>query len=670
MDIDTSKPVKFAENTYWVGSDAEEGILRCHSYLIIDGDEAVLIDPGSPLNFDTVYQKITSLIPIKNIRYIVLSHQDPDVCSSVPLFEQNGFEGELATHWRTSVLTKYYGTKSSYYLVDQNKFQLQFSSGRVLDFIATPYLHFPGAIMVYDPLTMILFSSDLFGAFSTEREFWATQFYTESMMSFHEHYMPSNEILSPIMEMLLNLEISIIAPQHGSLINQDIREAIITLRDLECGTFLYPIKKELAQTGGYTGLCNRVLKRYRSVFQDKDILEVFEGSQIIVDTETLTISDFNLSGSDLWDAFFEAIYTRRGSSWITLVEPLVKRQANEYDVDLPKIYQAAFLDLESQINNLSAQNINLKELNDRLNNSLKNTEEKLQRCPVTSLHNEVFFNEYLRSDIQSLGSSDESVSLLVIEIDKMIETVFDYGQDAGDEVLKSTAYILEKQKSLQHRLFRLDGPKFALYLPNTMIKNGVEFADKIRTEISQSQIYLHPTTVSIGVSNINEFSELHLSPNELKESFLKIALMRLQIAKNRGMNIVCHESDIQDYSESIGKVLIIETDELNSNIIKTSLTPLKIDVVVSEDGLDAMTLIEHENPDVIISEIFLPKIDGFMLKEKMLQSSNQKDIPFIVISHKKDEESIKRATQLEILHYLKKPFMLSELVGLVTNILS
>ena len=189
MDIDTSKPVKFAENTYWVGSDAEEGILRCHSYLIIDGDEAVLIDPGSPLNFDTVYQKITSLIPIKNIRYIVLSHQDPDVCSSVPLFEQNGFEGELATHWRTSVLTKYYGTKSSYYLVDQNKFQLQFSSGRVLDFIATPYLHFPGAIMVYDPLTMILFSSDLFGAFSTEREFWATQFYTESMMSFHEHYM-------------------------------------------------------------------------------------------------------------------------------------------------------------------------------------------------------------------------------------------------------------------------------------------------------------------------------------------------------------------------------------------------------------------------------------------------------------------------------------------------
>ncbi len=80
-----------------------------------------------------------------------------------------------------------------------------------------------------------------------------------------------------------------------------------------------------------------------------------------------------------------------------------------------------------------------------------------------------------------------------------------------------------------------------------------------------------------------------------------------------------------------------------------------------------MDMIEKEKPDVIISEILLPKIDGFSVREKMLTSTSMKDIPFILVSHKKDEESIQRSFSMNIEHYFKKPYTLNELVGLVKN---
>ena len=59
-------------------------------------------------------------------------------------------------------------------------YSLTLASGRELQFVPTPYLHFPGAITTYDPLNGMLFSSDLFGAFSVETDFYADENYIEN----------------------------------------------------------------------------------------------------------------------------------------------------------------------------------------------------------------------------------------------------------------------------------------------------------------------------------------------------------------------------------------------------------------------------------------------------------------------------------------------------------
>jgi DNA-binding response OmpR family regulator len=51
----------------------------------------------------------------------------------------------------------------------------------------------------------------------------------------------------------------------------------------------------------------------------------------------------------------------------------------------------------------------------------------------------------------------------------------------------------------------------------------------------------------------------------------------------------------------------------------------------------------------------------------MLHSSSLKNIPFIMLSHQKNEVTIQRAIALEIDYYFKKPYSLSEVVGVIVN---
>ncbi|PKM67293.1 MAG: diguanylate cyclase, partial [Firmicutes bacterium HGW-Firmicutes-18] len=200
---------------YHIGDPTTQNGLACNPYLLIDQDEAVLFDPGSLLDIDKVLENIKNLISLDRISYIVLHHQDPDFCSAVPLLENQGLQAQIVTSWRAMTLIQYYAIKSPFYVIEEHKMRLQLKSGRTLSFISTPYLHFAGAFTTFDVVTKSLFSSDLFGAFSYNQTLFADEQYIDKMRAFHEHYMPSNSILRPVMDVLSLYEIDIILPQHG-----------------------------------------------------------------------------------------------------------------------------------------------------------------------------------------------------------------------------------------------------------------------------------------------------------------------------------------------------------------------------------------------------------------------------------------------------------------------
>lgn len=655
------KNIEISKGIYWVGYHDEISGLQCNPYLIIDEGEGVLIDPGSVLDFEQVLSNVTELIPLENIKYIILNHQDPDFCSSVPLFEGKGIKVKIATHWRTATIVKYYGITSPYYMVNENGNKLVLSSGRTIYFVPTPYLHFPGAIVTYDPVSKILFSSDLFGAFSYNWSLFADDNYIEGMKTFHEHYMPGNEILRPVMESLLKMDISIIASQHGSIIDKDIKKYIETLRDLQCGIFLHPIKKELYKTGGYISVCNDILKRCYSTYGVSEIKGLFGETGIVFDETTNLIKDFTFAGEDLWNTIFEIIYMEKGVNFLSIIEPLAKKMCIEYDIALPQIFSSTIIEEEMKTFGLSNENKKLSEENEMLKNDLQEIQDKVTKCPITGLYNEQFFLNYLNLVFEKA----ENGVLLLISLDNISRINFTYGSETGNESLKNLKYVLMNLKEESHQLFKLQGASIAYYLPNTNKKEALNIAENIRITIEKSEIFIEETTVSIGLLSFKEAKDEIGGTEGPSVAIYNAALLRLKNAKNNGMNRI--SSEVVIAQDDLKKVLVADSDEMNTSILKRALQNEKYKVFVATDGETALTILEKENIDVAIVELMLPKLDGFLIKEMLSANSDKMNMPYIIMSYQKDELTVQRAMSLKIDHFFKKPYMLSEIIGTVKN---
>ena len=73
---------EIAENIFWIGVQEEGSILQCNPY-IIKGDINVLIDPGSVLEQEELLENVKAIVPLEEIDYVVLTHQDPDICAAL-----------------------------------------------------------------------------------------------------------------------------------------------------------------------------------------------------------------------------------------------------------------------------------------------------------------------------------------------------------------------------------------------------------------------------------------------------------------------------------------------------------------------------------------------------------------------------------------------------------
>ncbi|WP_051321591.1 response regulator [Chrysiogenes arsenatis] len=237
---DFSGSVEIANGIYWVGEYLPGDPFQCHPYLIVNGTHSILVDPGSVLEREALLRKVQQLVPLDHIQFIILHHQDPDLCSLVPELETLiGREDlHIITHSRMTVLLKHYGIRSPYYCIDKEGFGIN-AGGLELTFHTTPYCHSPGAFVSYATREKVLFSSDLFGGADISWSFYADETYFEKIVSFHSAYMPSRDILNYSLRKIEALDIDLIAPQHGSIIRRPLIAPLITrMKGMECGLYI------------------------------------------------------------------------------------------------------------------------------------------------------------------------------------------------------------------------------------------------------------------------------------------------------------------------------------------------------------------------------------------------------------------------------------------------
>ncbi|MFZ5774476.1 MAG: MBL fold metallo-hydrolase [Thermodesulfobacteriota bacterium] len=236
------RPIKIADGIFWVGFFEQESNLHCNPYLLTANGQAVVIDGGSRPDFAVVMTKIlqTGIDP-NTISHLIYQHYDPDLCGSIPHFIDTceNPDIQILSHPANNIFLRYYtGPEHHHHIasIKANHNTLQLGD-RQLRFIPTPYCHTCGSFVTYDEETKTLFTSDLFGSFSSQWELYLnltddcfacadfarcpngrSYCAMADIVAFHRHVMPNGKALNNAMRAIKDLDIALIAPQHGSLI--------------------------------------------------------------------------------------------------------------------------------------------------------------------------------------------------------------------------------------------------------------------------------------------------------------------------------------------------------------------------------------------------------------------------------------------------------------------
>jgi len=551
--MDYSKPIEIAEDIFWCGYVIPDDPFQCHVYLIRNGDESILIDPGSMITFPIVMEKITSILPLRKIKYIIMHHQDPDIVGCYSTLESLFPKGEryIVTHWRTEMLLKHYQWKTPFYLIDENDWKLK-AGDRELEFVFTPYAHFAGAFCTYDKKSGILFSSDLFGGLTPEFQLFArsAEEYFEYAKVFHKHYIPSKEVLNYALYHVEEKNPTMIAPQHGSIIKKEfIKPLIEKLKELDCGLYL------MADYVSDLDVLNKSDEVFKKFLKDTVSLSSFD---VIIDNlfnhikEVLpSISKIKVCGKSIYSdknyCFEYKDYELKEIEENEEVFSYSKELFDERNNKVGEIY--IFIKEKLSLKDKKFLDILLKHITTPLGISLlkeimlrdleKNNKilyEKAVRDSLTGLYNREYMKEFLENKINEAIRYKFPLSIAMIDIDFFKKINDTYGHLIGDCVLKELSQLLLENFRNSDTIIRYGGEEILVVMPFTELKDACEKMEEIR-KLIQNHLFCGKKklkiTISVGVSKLK---------NEDLKGLIEKADKNLYEAKNSGRNrVVCKE---------------------------------------------------------------------------------------------------------------------------------
>jgi len=223
-------------------SDEGGEAVQANQFLVIDGQQGAIIDPGGNVAYNELLLTISRYFPPNKLTEILASHADPDIIASLD-------------RWMTSTQATLYISRL------WERFAPHFckpgkTAGRIIgipdqgmriplgrgELVALPahFMHAEGNFQFWDPVSRILFSGDLGVSLGTSAE--ASKPITSlapnipRMEGFHRRYMVSQKVLRLWAHMVRQLPIHMIVPQHGApLAGPAVQEFIDWIETLSCG---------------------------------------------------------------------------------------------------------------------------------------------------------------------------------------------------------------------------------------------------------------------------------------------------------------------------------------------------------------------------------------------------------------------------------------------------
>jgi anaerobic nitric oxide reductase flavorubredoxin len=224
--------VEIKPNVYWVGmndrtTDLFEGIwpitqegVSYNSYLIKD-DKKVVIDLAKAFKTDIFFDNISEVMDLTAVDYVIINHMEPDHTGVLRTLKR------MAPKMTILVTPKAKKMLEDFYDIRENIREVQngetLSLGKMeLQFVYTPFVHWPETMVTYEITQRILFSCDAFGGYGALRgsifddECKDPVFYEEESLRYFVNIVSkfSGPVLKAI-DKLKDVPVDIIAPSHG-----------------------------------------------------------------------------------------------------------------------------------------------------------------------------------------------------------------------------------------------------------------------------------------------------------------------------------------------------------------------------------------------------------------------------------------------------------------------
>ena len=112
------------------------------------------------------------------------------------------------------------------------------------------------------------------------------------------------------------------------------------------------------------------------------------------------------------------------------------------------------------------------------------------------------------------------------------------------------------------------------------------------------------------------------------------------------------------------RILVVDDDEMNLTRTKIILKK-NYAVLLASSGMDALHMLRHEKVDLVLLDIEMPKMNGFVTFQRMKEFVE--DVPVIFLTASGLEGDVVSAIKMGAVNYLKKPFQPQELLKRVAQ---
>jgi chemosensory pili system protein ChpA (sensor histidine kinase/response regulator) len=115
--------------------------------------------------------------------------------------------------------------------------------------------------------------------------------------------------------------------------------------------------------------------------------------------------------------------------------------------------------------------------------------------------------------------------------------------------------------------------------------------------------------------------------------------------------------------------LVVDDSITMRRVTQRLLERRGVKVLTARDGLDAITVMQEHEIDIILLDIEMPRMDGYQFATHVRNDAKARDVPIIMITSRSGEKHRAKAIEIGVNDYLSKPYQESQLVAAIESLL-